>query len=248
MCSISGCENPTYIKSTGLCSKHYNRLRTTGTTDDGPRARMPLVDRFWKYADKSGDCWEWKGPKNHYGYGTLRAGGRYGKTVLAHRLSWELHNGEIPEMGGYHGAVIRHSCDNRGCVNPHHLEIGTQKDNVLDMDDRGRRVSNPKKGDSHHNGRKTHCINGHEFNDANTYTHPRTKRRYCKVCKAEKARKTHKLKRGDKFGLRDIILKSHCNFGHEYTVENTYVRPDGYRECRICRTRRVNEFKHRKNL
>jgi|MDSZ01.2.fsa_nt_gb hypothetical protein len=242
MCKIDGCNNPVHTKKSGLCSKHYNRLRTTGTTEDGPRARASIKDRFWRHSVKSSDCWEWAGPKNHYGYGVLSTGGRNGKSVLAHRYSWELHNGPLPIGDGYHGTVVRHKCDNRSCVNPEHLEIGSQKDNVADMDKRGRRVSNPRSGPEHHNGGKTHCINGHEFNDKNTYTHPKTGHRYCKVCKSDKAKAARRKERGNKFGVATYRVRTHCKHGHEFTEQNTYVRPDGYKECKTCRVERVSRF------
>jgi len=99
-----------------------------------------LEERFWSKVDKSGDCWEWMAGKsnNGYGYFSLR-----GKTVQAHRVSWELHSGEIPKGDGYHGTCVLHTCDNRGCVNPKHLFLGTAKDNTSDMVEKGR-ANGPK--------------------------------------------------------------------------------------------------------
>lgn len=91
-----------------------------------------LSDRFWAKVDKSGNCWIWKGALMPQGYGgfyldsTRRRG-------YAHRASWEITNGQIPP-----GMSILHSCDNRKCVNPSHLRIGTQRDNVYDMLSKGR--------------------------------------------------------------------------------------------------------------
>lgn len=92
------------------------------------------TNRFLKKIKKTPNCWEWKAQKNIQGYGLLwfREGGRrfFRK---AHRLMWELENGEI-EKGKY----ICHSCDNPGCVRPSHLFIGTANDNNQDKIKKGR--------------------------------------------------------------------------------------------------------------
>lgn len=132
-CSVEDCKNGVF--AAGMCSKHYNRKRKTGTTDDGPRARSSLEQRFWKYVAKRGpdECWPWIGTGAN-GYGTIGPGGRGVPKVPAHRVSWELHNGHIPKNEDeHHGTVVRHKCNNRLCVNPKHLELGTQADNVKDM-------------------------------------------------------------------------------------------------------------------
>ena len=85
--------------------------------------------RFWTKAEATETCWNWKwscGPK---GYGTL---GHRGKTMRAHRVAYELVNGEIPK-----GKSVLHSCDNPKCVNPDHLWIGTQQDNMIDRIKKG---------------------------------------------------------------------------------------------------------------
>lgn len=99
---------------------------------------VPIHLRFWKHVERRGatDCWEWTGNKDGRGYGSL-SGGSGSSPVKAHRLSYELANGPIPT-----GLVVRHSCDNPICVNPAHLEAGTQKENIHDMVVRGR--ANPK--------------------------------------------------------------------------------------------------------
>lgn len=74
-----------------------------------------------------------------------------GKPWLAHRVAYVLTHGDIPDGSGYHGAVVRHKCDNPKCCNPAHLQLGTQKDNVQDMYERGRAVNNSPSGEAHGN-------------------------------------------------------------------------------------------------
>jgi hypothetical protein len=127
-CRIEGCGGK--IFSSALCSKHYNRLRTTGTTDDGPRARKPFAQRLWEKIDKRGenDCWPWVGNTVSLGYGQLSLYGRPSTPIRSHRAVWEQVNGPIPE-----GMVVRHTCHNRACCNPGHLVLGTRYQNVQDM-------------------------------------------------------------------------------------------------------------------
>lgn len=96
-----------------------------------------LEERFWEKVEKlEGDnaCWVWTSNINRTGYGQIGQGGQGGKTLSAHRLSYEWHFGKIPE-----GLSVLHRCDNRRCVNPEHLFIGTAIDNVRDCIAKGRR-------------------------------------------------------------------------------------------------------------
>jgi len=88
---------------------------------------IPL--RFWAKVNKTPTCWLWTAHR-HYrtGYGSFARGGQYGGHVGAHRFSWELHNGPIPK-----GLSVLHKCDVPACVNPNHLFLGTQVDNLKDM-------------------------------------------------------------------------------------------------------------------
>lgn len=98
------------------------------------RSKRSLKERFeGKYRVTPG-CWEWTAGRTGVGYGVLRSD--VGRTMLgAHTVSYRLHVGPIPQ-----GLVVRHKCDNRLCVNPDHLELGTHADNVRDRDLRGRFV------------------------------------------------------------------------------------------------------------
>lgn len=101
--------------------------------------RIPIERRFWAKVDKSaaGDCWMWCGAiGNEYGHGVIGRGGRHGGTVPAHRVSWEIHNGAVPD-----GLCVLHRCDVPACVNPKHLFLGTRPDNMADMTAKGRRAS-----------------------------------------------------------------------------------------------------------
>lgn len=92
------------------------------------------LERFHQKVTPSPGCWEWTSAFNGSGYGAFRVGGRDGATVRAHRLAYALHTG-APLASS---VVIRHTCDNRACVRPEHLEPGTRSDNSTDMVLRGR--------------------------------------------------------------------------------------------------------------
>lgn len=91
----------------------------------------PLQDRFWLKVQKSEGCWEWLGSCNIGGYGTIRVNEH---SCLAHRISYELENGPFDTT-----LCVCHSCDNRKCVRPSHLFLGTYKDNVHDCINKNRR-------------------------------------------------------------------------------------------------------------
>lgn len=102
---------------------------------------VDAVLRFWLKVDRgtANECWLWTGAKNGNGYGNFSV--RHGATMPAHRFSHALHGGELPA-----GLVVRHRCDVKTCVNPTHLTLGTQADNMADMVERGR----APRGDRHY--------------------------------------------------------------------------------------------------
>lgn len=148
-CNWKGCEAPKF--AIGLCSRHYNRLRTTGTCEDGARARRPFSERLWSKIERRGpdECWPWLTKTKIAGYGAIGRGGRGGGHVLAHRAVWEEAHGPIPKpQGQHHGMVVMHTCDNRLCCNLAHLRLGTQADNVKDMDAKARRKTVARVGEA----------------------------------------------------------------------------------------------------
>lgn len=94
---------------------------------------IKLLESFWRYVHKTedGSCWEWLGHIEKRGYGVMSYNNKRDK---AHRISWRIaNNQEIPK-----GMVIMHLCDNPICVNPNHLKLGTQDDNMKDCKNKGR--------------------------------------------------------------------------------------------------------------
>jgi hypothetical protein len=121
--------------------------RTMGILSDG----LPegIADRFWLKVNKTDTCWLWTASL-HHGYGQIST--RRGKgPARAHAVSWMLHFGPIPEQQPR--LCVLHKCDVRSCVNPAHLFLGTDADNIHDMDRKGRRVNAPRFGTRHHNAK-----------------------------------------------------------------------------------------------
>ncbi len=98
----------------------------------GRRKHPNIEQRFWEKVDKSGDCWVWTAAKRGNGYGAFKIDR---KMHQAHRLAYEYTFGKIPE-----GLFACHKCDNRICVNPHHIFLGTNSDNMKDAWNKGRLV------------------------------------------------------------------------------------------------------------
>lgn len=135
-CGAEGCE----IETTSLyCRKHATRLQRHGNLM-GKRFSGTAEERFWNYVQKTETCWLWTGSRADTGYGVHWTDEK--KLVGAHRYSYELHNGPIPE-----GLFACHHCDNPPCVNPDHLFPGTAEDNAQDMSRKGRWANQHSRGD-----------------------------------------------------------------------------------------------------
>lgn len=111
LCSYPGCTLP--HKARSFCNPHYRALLRKGRPD--LRERQDRVKRFWELVEKTDGCWLWKASRfSGKGYGQYKVGD---KNVRAHRFSYELTKGTIPE-----GLTIDHLCRVQHCVNPDHLE------------------------------------------------------------------------------------------------------------------------------
>lgn len=142
-CSVFGCDYEGRVYA-GMCSRHMSRQRRHGSpyAEGGGAKRIPPLDRFWRQVRFAvGGCMEWTGVLDIGGYGHFRMRVADKSKKLAHRASWELHVGPITD-----GLLVLHRCDNPACVNPDHLFLGTQKDNVDDMVAKGRHGLTGAKG------------------------------------------------------------------------------------------------------
>jgi hypothetical protein len=174
-CDVDGCDKAHHAR--GYCALHAARLSRTG--DPTTTRRPKTVEAFWRRVDKAapGGHWLWMGEELRNGYGRISTRNKPSPSgsTLAHRVSWELRIGPIPE-----NLVIDHVCRVKLCVRPHpdHLELVTSLENV-------------------------------------------------------------------RRGLHGE-LRTHCNYGHELTPENTRLGNDGARRCRSCARRWWADARKRK--
>lgn len=144
--------------------------------DIPPRFHASLVERLLAKTPEPGEggCWPWTGPVGNSGYGVIGAGNRL--SISTHKLSWLLFCGETPP-----GQCVLHRCDNRRCINPEHLFLGTHAENSRDMVAKGRHVSGPAK--------RTACPLGHPYDRINA-----NGARTCSIC-MKAANLRHRQKR-----------------------------------------------------
>lgn len=178
-CSVGGCDR----RATSLtwCAMHYERIKRNGE----PRL-LTLEERFWLKVDRGAGpdgCWPWLGKTHDFGYGLFYANKRQ---YRSHRFAYELMVGPIPE-----GLQLDHlchnadptctggnSCPHRRCCNHAHLEAVTHAVNSGRM----------------YPARKTHCVNGHLYDEKNTYITPEGKRA-CRECRNQRGRDRRRANR-----------------------------------------------------
>jgi hypothetical protein len=169
-CVIGGCDK-SRVSANGLCKVHYQRFFS------GKNLFSPIrscwagsnESKFLKDVVKTDSCWLWKGNLRSGGYGafTPRTFTKTSKAPsgLAHRWAYEHWNGPIP-----HNLVVNHKCRVRNCVNPEHLNLLSNRENIL-----------IGTGASARNAKKTRCAQGHPYSSDNIIW-LRGKWRRCKIC------------------------------------------------------------------
>lgn len=173
MCSIDNCGRRVHAR--GLCGMHYQRLRVTGSVE--PRRRPSLDEAFWAKVNKTDSCWVYQGAVTASGYGVVCLP-KPSPLLTAHRYSAMLHFGMFDRR-----LNVLHHCDNRRCVNPDHLYLGTNIDNVRDMVERRRHWAHAM----------TSCKQGHDYTPENTRMYGSY--RICRECERQGRRRRYLLTR-----------------------------------------------------
>lgn len=205
-----------------------------------------------KIIKQKNECWEWISSKDKSGYGVFL----YKKKVKpAHRVSWQLFVGEIPEE-----KIICHKCDNRLCVNPNHLFIGTNKDNAVDCYNKKRNISqtNPEKtpkGELHGNAKLSNKIILEIINDYKNISLDEISKKY-KITKNyinniikgkiwTSVTKIAKYQQKEKYKtIREWITIAE-NLAKEYNNKLPKgLRQKGFRGLETCIKKNPNLFKH----
>jgi len=161
-------------------------------------------------------CWLWTGARKANGYGEVTINGA---TYYVHRLMYERFCGPIPD-----GYQLHHLCWHRHCCNPAHLLAVSPREH---QDFEPRNIGFQNKA-------KTHCSNGHELNERNTYIKANGGRA-CRVCHTEWEKQSYHRRKAQIAWPEKNPTRTHCRKGHRLTPENTYKRPDGRAVCKICK-------------
>lgn len=197
--------------------------------------------RFWAKVDYSGGadaCWEWQGALNPRGYGQFR---HEGQMRQAHRWILGKELGTPLRWDAEAREEACHHCDNRSCVNPAHLYVGSHQDNMQDCVRRGR----------HTQANKTHCPAGHPYDEANTIVNPNGERS-CRECLHVRYRATQIAEGKQPAESAQARAEArwaaeYCCNGHLRTPENTILRTDaGTWKCRDCQREAGRRSWHRR--
>ncbi len=200
-----------------------------------------LLDRVEVVAESG--CWVWMGALTRWGYGIMTDSDQQRRH--SHKVAYELFKGPVPK-----GLELDHLCRVRCCVNPHHLEAVTHKENLKRGRDAGFGSLVASRVRAELQRAQTHCHKGHEYTPENTRMY-RGKRR-CKACgrahSLAQYRQTHtprpKISRPTSPEIKQSI--THCPKGHPYNAENTLVKPQGWRRCRECSRVQCHERRARR--
>lgn len=166
ICKIEDCEKAAIAR--GWCQMHYCRWKTHGNPETiGKQWKLTPKERLYQYIEKTDTCWLWTGNTDSLGYGRLFMPSG---TVLAHRLSYQFHKGEVPQ-----DLELDHLCRVRHCVNPDHLEPVSHQENVL-------------------RAKPSTCPRGHDY-DRRVKNPDGSSKRVCSICRRASQRRFEQQKR-----------------------------------------------------
>lgn len=175
---------------------------------------MPLIERFFQKVNKSGnykfpDCWIWTGAPTSNGYGSFKYY-QDRSAIGAHVASHLFHIGEVPN-----GMRVCHRCDNPPCVNPEHLFLGSNSDNMKDMVAKNRHGNSSRK--------QTHCRKGHSFEEFGVYERKKKNGKTFRTCK--ECGRIAAFKKRHSPETREAHLKAQREYQREYYRINGRNKP-----------------------